>query len=109
MTLAELYLKACEFDETKDGLAIVQAAEKSKDEYFTPKTDWTYWGDAKECYEHGYYGGAKYEREKRRHIDQAVADLIQACVQVNPAVQEIIGFEPLEQALAALRKEVEGE
>lgn len=55
------------FDEEKDGPAIVEAAEKSKLEYFTPKTDWTIWGDKMEIYEHGFYAGALYQRETAKN------------------------------------------
>lgn len=52
------------FNEKRDGIAIVKAAEASKTEHFTPNGDMTNFGDAKQTYEYGFYAGAKYERDR---------------------------------------------
>jgi hypothetical protein len=101
--LSQRLAERLEFDDETDGRAIVKGAGQSAAEYFEPKTAFTVW-DAKEvCYEHGFYAGALYQRNRYAPIHAALVECV-AAAEGHAERCEFAGhsLERLESALARL-------
>jgi hypothetical protein len=60
MNLREAILAQAAFDERK----VVDAAVATSTEYARKETQWTVFGPPAEVHEHGFYAGARFERDK---------------------------------------------
>jgi hypothetical protein len=88
MTLKDSILKAAEFDDKRD-VNIVKDQEKNAAEFFKDTTEWTEYGSHKDCYEYGFYAGAKWQRDQRCPLLLALAD---ACEALNRLGGESAGM-----------------
>lgn len=75
--------RATAFD-NEAGLAIVKAVTESQLEYFQPKTEWSVYGEKRECYEHGFYAGARYQRERLQPILAALCEVVAVLQKAYP-------------------------
>lgn len=118
-TTSELFKRACEFDER----LTVDSAVAASEEYAKPITEWTQFGPPIEVHEHGFYAGARFERDRTAKIREKVEAVVEAAE--HPWIQELdcecgyygdeLDIEPvmsvcpkcaIDRALAALRAEL---
>lgn len=77
MTIPERILKLADFDEETNGKLLVKAADNAGLDYFTSSTQWTQFGSKQEIHEHGYYSGARYERDRLLPLIKSLAEIIE--------------------------------